>query len=152
MPGFSSSHSRFTRLRIGGRLIAGFAVVCAVLALSGGVTLWQMATVSQSTSLMVDVRSPAIAAAASSPTSTLLAALRGYVLTGAEAQKQQRAATWRDINAAVQRMDEIAAHFTNQDNVRRWREEARGTASSSAPRPASRPSSAGRRRSRRPRR
>ena len=49
----------FGRLRISGRLVAGFAVVCAILALSGGVTLWQVATVSQSTDRMVDVRTPA---------------------------------------------------------------------------------------------
>ena len=111
-------------MNIRGRLFAGFAAVCGVLVISGGTTIYVANTVSEVSERMIDLRVPVSLESQFILTeiSSSLANLRGYVLTGADAQRQARAGAWQRLNEAAPRVDALAARFTNQDNVRRWQE------------------------------
>ena len=106
-------------LNISGRLIAGFAVMGVILALAVGMTIFKVSEINKTATRIVDLRMPT-AAASSNMVKNIqasLAALRGYMLTGAEGFKDQRAEVWADIDATVAKMDELSKSWTNQKNV-----------------------------------
>jgi methyl-accepting chemotaxis protein len=51
-----------------------------------------------------------------------LAAMRGYLLTGNESMKADRAEAWREINASAAELDKLAQRFTNPRNKEIWTE------------------------------
>ena len=120
----ATKRSWLPEMKIRGRLFAGFAAVCGVLAISGGTTIYVTSTVSEVSERMISLRVPVSLESQFILTeiSSSLANLRGYVLTGNDAQRQARAGAWQRLNEAAPRVDALAARFTNQDNVRRWQE------------------------------
>lgn len=119
--------SSLLRLKIRGRLVAGFAALCAIVALAVGINLRQSLAIQDDVREIAQLRAPVAVAALGIARDVYasIAALRGYVLTGAEEQKTVRAATWQSIEAASGRMDELVRGFTNPRTPRMWRE-ARG--------------------------
>jgi methyl-accepting chemotaxis protein len=96
------------------RLIVGFAALAIVLAAAVSTTLWKVAgivlrvpTSAASSNLVRDIYGS-------------LAALRGYMLTGNDGFKQERAAVWTDIAKQRKDMDRLSANWTNPDNVKAW--------------------------------
>jgi methyl-accepting chemotaxis protein len=119
-----SVFSRFISLRIRGRLIAGFAAVCAVLAAAVGYTVFTVGSVSQTVDRMVTLRTP-VALDSTEMIGNLystLATLRGYLLTGNPQGKADRAAMWKELDATAAKIDRMAERFTNPENKRKWAE------------------------------
>ena len=111
-------------LRIRGRLIAGFAAVCAIIAMAVGYTVFAVGGVSTIVDRMVNLRTP-VALESTEMVGNLystLATLRGYLLTGDPQGKLSRQAMWKELDTTVADFDTRAAHFTNPENKRKWSE------------------------------
>jgi methyl-accepting chemotaxis protein len=108
--------------RIRGRLIAGFAAVCAVLAAAVGYTVLTVGGVSQTVDRMVTLRTP-VALDSTEMVGNLystLATLRGYLLTGNPQGKADRAAMWKELDATAAKIDKMVERFTDPENKRKW--------------------------------
>ena len=112
------------RLNVRGRLIAGFAMVVLVLAVSIATTLWEVKSVKTEVERMVEQRVPTAFAGAgiTEDLKASLAALRGWMLTANPAFKDERAVAWRDIEEKRAEMDRQSVSWTNPDNVKKWAE------------------------------
>lgn len=112
------------KFRIRGRLIAGFAALCAIIALSVGYTVFAVGGISTTVDRMTNLRTP-VALASTEMVGNLystLATLRGYLLTGNPQGKLDRLAMWKEMDATVAAFDEEATQFTNPENQRKWGE------------------------------
>jgi methyl-accepting chemotaxis protein len=119
----SSGFSLF-KFRIRGRLFAGFAAVCAVLAAAVGYTVCTVGGVSQTVERMVTLRTP-VALDSTEMVGNLystLATLRGYLLTGNPQGKADRAAMWKELDATTAKVDAMVTRFTNSENRSKWAE------------------------------
>ena len=115
---------RLFNLRITGRLIAGFAALAAVLAISVGYTSFMLSGVGQNVDRMVTLRTP-VSIESTQMVGNLystLATLRGYLLTGNPQGKLDRAAMWKELDATAAEFDKMADRFTNPENKRIWAE------------------------------
>ncbi len=111
-------------LKIGGRLICGFAAVVAVLAVAVLFTLWKVASIDTGMTRIVELRMPTAAASSKmlNDINASLASLRGWMLTGNKAFKTERSAIWADIDKVSADMDKLSAHWTNPANIKKWAE------------------------------
>jgi methyl-accepting chemotaxis protein len=111
-------------LKIGGRLNAGFGVVCVVLATLVGVTIWKVSHVADTNQRIVKLRIPTSAASMGlvNNINSSLAALRGWMITGNPSFKTDRKIVWTDIAKIRANMDKLSASWTNPANVRNWNE------------------------------
>lgn len=112
------------QFRIRGRLIAGFAAVCTIIALSVGYTVFAVGGVAATVDRMANLRMP-VALASTELVGNLystLATLRGYLLTGNPQGKLDRAAMWKEMDATVAAFDDKASLFTNPANKQKWQE------------------------------
>lgn len=112
----------YFRFRIGGRLIAGFAAVCAIIALSVGYTVFAVERISTTVDRMTNLRTP-VALASTELVGNLystLATLRGYLLSGNPQGKLDRMAMWKEMDKTIAAFDEQAAQFTNAENKQKW--------------------------------
>ncbi|WP_092239546.1 HAMP domain-containing methyl-accepting chemotaxis protein [Bradyrhizobium sp. Gha] len=112
----------YFKFRIGGRLIAGFAAVCAIVALSVGYTVLEVGRMSTTVNRMTDLRTP-VALASTELVGNLystLATLRGYLLSGNPQGKLDRMAMWKEMDRTIAAFDERAAQFTNAENRQKW--------------------------------
>jgi len=115
---------RLPKFRITGRLIAGFAALAAVLAISVGYTSFTLSGVGQNVDRMVTLRTP-VSLNSTQLVGNLystLATLRGYLLTGNPQGKLDRAAMWKELDATAAEFDKMAERFTNPENKRIWTE------------------------------
>ncbi len=109
---------------IGRRLSLGFAALCALL--------WAVATLAALSAQnlqavnerMVGLRLPVAETSARMETQmqASLAALRGFLLTGNDRFRADRAEAWRNLGNLSTAMDPLAARFTSEDNRKRWLE------------------------------
>ncbi len=92
----------FLHLNIRGRLILGFGVLCALLACVVGVTIVKVDAVNESTDRTVNLRVPTAMTASDVVAGVYasLASLRGWLITGNDAFKTERATLWKDIQRA----------------------------------------------------
>src|SRR5437868_8931150 len=102
------------QLGIRTRLIAGFGALCLLLASVVAVTVIKVDSISKATDRTVNLRVPTAMAANDMVTSVYasLAALRGWLITGNEAFKLERAQVWRQIQSDGAEMDQLARHWT----------------------------------------
>src|SRR5918912_4149376 len=86
-------------LNIRGRLILGFSVLCALLAVVVGTTIVKVSAVNESPSRTVNLRVPTAMTASEVVAGVYasLASLRGWLITGNDAFKVERATLWKDI-------------------------------------------------------
>jgi methyl-accepting chemotaxis protein len=115
---------RGLNLRIRGRLIAGFAVVCTVLVVIVGVTIFKAGTVDKEIVRINELRVPTAFASGSMVRDIYgsLASLRGWMLTGNAKFKTERASIWASIETARADMDALSKSWTNPKNVEVWAE------------------------------
>jgi methyl-accepting chemotaxis protein len=111
-------------LNIRGRLILGFSILCALLVGVVGTTMLKLHTVQTATELNVDVRAPTAMTASDLVSSVYasLASLRGWLLTGNEAFKNERAGVWKEIQKRGSEMDQLSGKWTNAQNKADWQE------------------------------
>jgi methyl-accepting chemotaxis protein len=111
-------------MRIGARLWLGFGILCALIAMVTGIIVFEALGVNRAADRMIGVRMP-IAQASAAIENHMFAsvgALRGYLLTGQDAFKEERADAWASLMAQVAEMDRLAAGFTNSKNREIWAE------------------------------
>jgi methyl-accepting chemotaxis protein len=120
----ASMKSMIANLRIRSRLILGFGIVCLILAASIGITILKVGDGNAVTQRTIDVRVPT-ALAGDKVVGRIygsLAALRGWMLTGNPAFKDERAAIWRNIDASVAEIDALSTDWTDPKNKAAWAE------------------------------
>ncbi|RXT39430.1 HAMP domain-containing methyl-accepting chemotaxis protein [Bradyrhizobium betae] len=106
------------------RLLGGFALICALLAATVVYTVFVISDISARIKLVVDRRAP-IAIASTELVGNLystLATLRGYLLTGDEQAKRDRAAVWAELNRTAAAIDGMAEGFSSSQSKANWRE------------------------------
>lgn len=110
-------------LSIRGRLIAGFAIICTVLIAVVGATIVQVSKVDSNVLRINDLRIPTAFASGTITRDIYasLASLRGWMLTGNEKFKTERAAVWASIDSYKAEMDRLSQTWTNPKNVEKWR-------------------------------
>ena len=111
-------------LNIRGRLILGFGVLCALLALVVGTTIVKVRTVNEATERTVNLRMPTALTASDlvSEVYASLAALRGWLITGNDAFKSDRTAVWKEIHRRGSEMDRLSDKWTVEQNRLDWKQ------------------------------
>src|ERR1700693_2196302 len=114
----------FAQLNIRGRLILGFSVLCILLAAVVGTTIIKVRTVSESTERTVNLRVPTAMTASDLVAGVYasLAALRGFLITGNDVFKSERATLWKDIQAHGSDMDRLSDLWTVKQNEVDWKQ------------------------------
>jgi len=105
------------------RLLAGFALICLLLAATVGYTVYAMSGISSRVKQVVDLRAP-VAIASTQLVGNLystMAALRTYLLTGSAQDKQIGATMWSELERTITEFDRLARDFTAADAAR-WNE------------------------------
>ena len=114
----------FAQLNIRGRLILGFSVLCILLAAVVGTTIIKVRTVSESTERTVNLRVPTAMTASDLVAGVYasLASLRGFLITGNDVFKSERATLWKDIQAHGSDMDRLSDRWTVKQNEVDWKQ------------------------------
>ncbi len=121
----AASPPSFVRaLKIHHRLVLGFGAVCLVLGVAVGSTLVVLSEVREDAGSMATLRMPAALTGAQldSRVYGTLAALRGWMLTGNPAFKEERARAWAQIESARAEMDALAERFVTEQDRDAWAE------------------------------
>ncbi|MGZ0190403.1 MAG: MCP four helix bundle domain-containing protein, partial [Alphaproteobacteria bacterium] len=123
-PDSSSTSSSGLNLRIRGRLIIGFALICAVLVAIVGTNIYQVKIIDKQVVRINDLRVPTAFASGGIVRDIYasLASLRGWMLTGNEKFKTERAAVWASIDAERAEMDHLSSTWTVARNIEKWNE------------------------------
>jgi methyl-accepting chemotaxis protein len=114
----------FARLNIRGRLVLGFSILCILLAAVVGTTLIKVRTVSESAERTVNLRVPTAMTASDLVAGIYasLASLRGFLITGNDVFKAERASLWKEIQAHGSDMDRLSGHWTVEQNKVDWKQ------------------------------
>jgi methyl-accepting chemotaxis protein len=112
------------QLNIRGRLILGFSVLCVLLSGAVGITITKVGSITEATSRNVNLRMPTAMAVSDlvSGVYASLAALRGWLITGNEVFKAERAGLWKQIQSRGSEMDRLSSEWTNSQNKVDWKE------------------------------
>jgi methyl-accepting chemotaxis protein len=114
----------FLQLNIRGRLILGFSLLCILLAAVVGTTIIKVSTVNESTDRTVNLRVPTAMNAGElvADVYASLASLRGWLITGKDVFKDERAMLWKDIQARGSEMDRLSGQWTTEQNRSDWKQ------------------------------
>ncbi|MBC7908212.1 MAG: HAMP domain-containing protein [Rhodospirillaceae bacterium] len=109
---------------IGRRLSLGFAALCALLLVVTTLAALSARNLQGVNDRIVGLRLPVAETSARMETQVQasLAALRGFLLTGQDRFRTDRAEAWRNLAELSTAMEPLAARFTNQRNTERWTE------------------------------
>ncbi|MBV5272059.1 MAG: MCP four helix bundle domain-containing protein, partial [Afipia sp.] len=109
-------------LKIRGRLILGFSVLCALLAIVVGTTIIKVHSVRESTDRTINLRVPTAMAASDMVAGIYasLASLRGWLITGNDAFKAERVGLWKSIQTQSAEMDNLSNSWTVAQNKHDW--------------------------------
>jgi methyl-accepting chemotaxis protein len=112
----------FLHLNIRGRLILGFSILCVLLAATIGITIVKVRSLSEGTDRTVSLRVPTAMTASDLTASVYasLASLRGWLITGNDAFKTERAALWKQMQAKSAELDQLAPRWTSEKNKQDW--------------------------------
>lgn len=109
-------------MNIRNRLFVGFGALCAILVLVIGITIYQVKYIDGKITDINNLRVPTATASSSlvKDIYASLADLRGYMLTGNDKFKNDRAAVWAEIDRLTNNMDALSKHWTNPKNIKKW--------------------------------
>ncbi len=110
-------------LNIRGRLILGFSMLCMLLAGVVGTTIVKVSAVSEATERTVNLRVPTAMTASDlvAGVYATLASLRGWLVTGNETFKTERAVSWKNLQKRGSEMDRLSADWTVEQNKVDWK-------------------------------
>ena len=113
-----------SNLKIRGRLIAGFFMICLVMTAIVIATFVQVDDIKTRINRIDNLRVPTALASGkmTEDIQASLASLRGWMLTDNPSFKIERAAVWADIDGQRAAMDELSKTWTNPENIKRWTE------------------------------
>jgi methyl-accepting chemotaxis protein len=111
-------------LRIGGRLMAGFTALCAVLVAAVGCTIFVISGVTTTVDRMVTLRTPVALESTElvGHIHATLATLLGYLLTGNPQAKADRAVQWKEMDALAAEFDQQVERIGDPETTRKWTE------------------------------
>jgi methyl-accepting chemotaxis protein len=109
-------------MSIRSRLIAGFGVLCGLLAVVVGMTLIEVRGVSNATDRTINLRVPTAlnAAEIASGIYATRASLLGWLVTKDDTFKAERAAIWKNIQDRVPDIDRLSRNWTSAENKQGW--------------------------------
>ncbi|PWC42806.1 HAMP domain-containing methyl-accepting chemotaxis protein [Azospirillum sp. TSO22-1] len=116
--------SWYNNLRIGRRLMIGFAAVIVLLVVNVAVALMLANGGKTMATRIADMRMPTALASDGiyANLNGSLAAMRGFLLTGAPALRAERAEAWAEIGRLRTEMDRLSVSWTSEANRRAWAE------------------------------
>ena len=122
MPFVENALNAIRSMNIRNRLLIGFGAVALILAFVVGLSIYQLKYINQQTTRIDQLRVPTATASSAlvKDVYASLADLRGYMLTGNDAFKKQRATTWGDIDQLQARLDSLSSNWTNPQNIKQW--------------------------------
>ncbi len=109
-------------MSIKNRLLMGFAILSLTMIIMVGLSINQLGNINQQTKRIDQLRVPT-ASSSSALVKNIhasLASLRGYMLTGQDNFKQERANVWTEIDQLKGEMDTLSSNWTNPDNIKKW--------------------------------
>ena len=111
-------------LNIRGRLIAGFGSLCILLAGVVIITMVKVHTVNEATARNVNQRVPTAMNASElvSEVYATLASLRGWLISGNDVFKTERAGLWQEIQKRGAEMDRLSTQWSNPQNKQDWKD------------------------------
>ena len=111
-------------LNIRGRLILGFSVLCALLAVVVGTTIVKVRAVNEFTDRTVNLRVPTAMTASDVVAGVYasFASLRGWMITGNDVFKAERTTLWKEIQRHGSSMDRLSSHWTAEQNKADWKQ------------------------------
>jgi methyl-accepting chemotaxis protein len=114
-------------MRISSRLKVGFGALSGILLLLAAVGIFKAVEISDRISMIAEVRFPVSRAGMDigKQLNASLAELRGFLLTGKDSFKAERARAWREIDDLSAAMDKLSVRFTNPANTQAWRDSKR---------------------------
>jgi methyl-accepting chemotaxis protein len=103
-------------------LVLGFSALCMLLAAAVGITIVKVRAVNEATERAVNLRVPTAMTASDMVTGVYasLAALRGWLVTGNDVFKAERAVLWKDIQVRGSEMDHLSGRWTSEQNKQNW--------------------------------
>ncbi|MCW8332096.1 methyl-accepting chemotaxis protein [Photobacterium sp. SDRW27] len=109
------------------KLLAGFAVILLLLIVNSTVIYWSVSKSQQRVDSLVQLRMPTVISGKDlmNGINSSLAALRGYMILGAdpakaEQMKQNRAQAWQIIDTAMAEYETVSGNWTEPANVERF--------------------------------
>jgi len=111
-----------TKLRIRGRLIAGFGATCAFLVLAVALTQYNARSVNHHITDVDEIQVPTTinAMALVKDVYASLGSLRAWMITGDPYFKKERAVVWHEIEESVHALDEYVKHWKDPKEVEGW--------------------------------
>ncbi|PCI33455.1 MAG: methyl-accepting chemotaxis protein [Alphaproteobacteria bacterium] len=109
-------------MNIRNRLFMGFGAMFAILGIVIAITIFQLKFIDGQIARIDNLRVPTSASSSSlvKDIYASLASLRGYMLTGNDKFKSQRADVWAEIDRVKSNMDGLSRNWTNANNVQKW--------------------------------
>lgn len=114
----------FSHLNIKQRLYGGFGILFLTLLIAVLLTIVKVNDASDGVVRLSTLRVPTATASAQmvNDINSSLASLRGWMLTGNENFKTERAAVWNSIDNNKDELDKLSQSWTNSNNVANWSE------------------------------
>lgn len=114
----------FLELNIKQRLYGGFGILFLTLLIAVLLTIVKVNDASDGVVRLSSLRVPTATASAQmvNDINASLASLRGWMLTGNENFRGERAAVWKSIDSNEDELDKLSQSWTNPDNVANWNE------------------------------
>ncbi|MDH5358041.1 MAG: methyl-accepting chemotaxis protein [Gammaproteobacteria bacterium] len=110
------------QLSIKKRLVIGFSLLIAVIAIASINSIWQITSLEQQGQKVVELRIPTAQASQGllNGVNRALAALRGWMLLGKDKFKVERQKAWdEDINTSLATLETMSVNWTNPENISR---------------------------------
>ena len=109
------------RLTIGKKLGFGFCGMIFLMFAVAGTVFYQLQGVTKTQNQLLSLRQPTVAAASgvTNGINFSLAALRGYMILGKDANKANRTKAWEQLDEHVATMAELSQTWTNPENIQR---------------------------------
>ncbi|GMR08594.1 MAG: hypothetical protein BMS9Abin26_1600 [Gammaproteobacteria bacterium] len=113
--------SMLSNLSVGKKIAAGFAVLAILMVVTIGIAMNRINADQEIIDRVFTLRVPTVLASNQmlDGVNSSLAALRGYMILGADKFKTGRLKAWEKIDGSYERMQENAKNWTNPENVRR---------------------------------
>lgn len=115
---------KLLQLNIKQRLYGGFGILFFTLLIAVLLTIVKVNDASDGVVRLSSLRVPTATASAQmvNDINASLASLRGWMLTGNDSFKTERAAVWNSIESNKSELDQLSQSWTNPENVAKWNE------------------------------
>lgn len=113
-----------TNVGVGKKIAGGFAVMAIIMVATVVIAISRINDNQTINDRVFELRAPTVLASTNMVTNVQhsLAALRGYMILGADKFKQERAKAWENMDTKYAELQGFSKNWTNPDNVRRLEE------------------------------